>query len=255
MKKLEGISVISDVHVKDETDDAYHILLKFLDHQKVKNSQKVFFLGDIFDLMSGAHKEYYKKYPDFFQKIKSLVASGVEINYFEGNHDMHIKKLFLNFLSDTDHHKENFKVHRKYYVENIWGKSFYFCHGDEMHKNLTLHKIYKFIIQSFPFQFLSNYVVSYDLLQYFGKKASKASRKRSQIEQEKIDAYRDLFRVSAMRLARKGYDYIVAGHSHILDNYLHSDEDLTFRYLNTGIPVIDRKFLHINQAQEDFEDL
>jgi UDP-2,3-diacylglucosamine pyrophosphatase LpxH len=52
------ISSISDIHIKSPTDKSYALLLDFLNHKEVSDSDGVLLLGDIFDFMMGEHKEY-----------------------------------------------------------------------------------------------------------------------------------------------------------------------------------------------------
>ncbi len=74
---------ISDVHIKHSQDDASRLLVKFLNHSEVKNSEKIFLLGDIFDLMCGPHEEYFERFNDVFSAIESHISAGREVHYSE----------------------------------------------------------------------------------------------------------------------------------------------------------------------------
>src|SRR5690606_2671583 len=88
------ISAISDVHVKDTNDKAHALLVDFFAHPLVQDSDYILLLGDIFDLMCGPHEEYLRKYQEIFSKMDELQKKGKKIFFFEGNHDVHLEKLF-----------------------------------------------------------------------------------------------------------------------------------------------------------------
>ena len=88
------IVAISDVHVKTPHDDADRVLCNFLTNPTVTTSDYVLLLGDIFDLMCGPHKEYLEKFGHIFDLIDNLIKKGKKVLFFEGNHDVHLAKLF-----------------------------------------------------------------------------------------------------------------------------------------------------------------
>ena len=70
------ISTISDVHIKDAGDEKSKKIISFFCHPLVQDSDIIFLLGDIFDLMVGPFKEYRSKYKDVFDKMKELIIQG-----------------------------------------------------------------------------------------------------------------------------------------------------------------------------------
>jgi UDP-2,3-diacylglucosamine hydrolase len=93
-----SLVMISDIHVKNEKDENYEILCRFLTHPQVQKSDYIFLLGDIFDLMCGDHEQYFQKYKFFFDQLKNLLKQRKTIYYIEGNHDFHLQN-FLSVLS------------------------------------------------------------------------------------------------------------------------------------------------------------
>ena len=106
---------ISDLHIKKSGDEASKLFLHFCNHEFTKNSDRVYFLGDIFELLIGDHYSYTKKYAFFFEEIVKLLDSGKEVIFLEGNHDFHFKKIAYKY----------FKKH----TEN-WSKFRYEKHGE-----------------------------------------------------------------------------------------------------------------------------
>src|SRR5690606_27550889 len=167
------ISAISDVHVKEENDQAFDLLLKFLKHPLVRESNYVVLLGDIFDLMCGNHIEYLYEFEEIFSEIDRLANTGVKVLFFEGNHDLHLSKLLRRRIKNT-----NFEIHSKPKIIEAENKKYYFSHGDEHEVENKAYQRYKKIISSKPLEFVANYCVPYLLLKTIGEKASEKSRKR-----------------------------------------------------------------------------
>lgn len=251
-----SLSVISDIHVKDSNDSGYTLLLKFLDHPKVLESKSIYFLGDIFDLMVGSHKEHLEKYPLFFEKVLAFLTAGKEVYFFEGNHDFHLNKVLDKLLLGKEKPKGNFHYIKGSLIKNYWGKKYYFSHGDDLEIGNWSYKIYKKIVRN-PFSnLLANYVVPYKLVDDFGRKASAKSRKSNEkyfLDEEKIQLVKDSFREGAkILLKKKALNFIICGHSHIKDNYSVSS---SCKYINNGFIKNEETFLFIEENHPSFLSL
>ena len=96
-------SSISDVHIKNADDcPRLDLFLKFLNSNEVSQSNKIFLLGDIFDIFVGNHEEYIDYYSSIFSKLDELSKSGKSIYYIEGNHDFHLKQLMETFAKKNN---------------------------------------------------------------------------------------------------------------------------------------------------------
>lgn len=249
------LSVISDIHVKDTQDEGYQLLLKFLNHPKVLESNSVYFLGDIFDLMVGSHKEHLETFPEFFKKINQFLEEGKDVYYFEGNHDFHLN----NILSDPIREKRY--PGRLHYVrgsleKEYWGMKYYFSHGDDIEIGNWSYKLYKKVVRN-PFaNLLANYVVPFKLVDDLGRKASEKSRKANHkylFDEEKIQIIRKSFRIGVEKLLkRKPLNFIICGHSHIKDDFEVSS---SCKYLNNGFLKLEKTFLFIDQNSPEFISL
>lgn len=83
---------ISDLHIKHEDKTKGLKLMEFLKNLP-KDTTHLVLLGDIFDLWIGSHEYFIKKFSKIIAELKTISDRGVEIHYFEGNHDIHLKKV------------------------------------------------------------------------------------------------------------------------------------------------------------------
>ncbi|MCO4792948.1 MAG: UDP-2,3-diacylglucosamine diphosphatase [Bacteriovoracaceae bacterium] len=238
---------ISDVHIKEQGDEASQLFEKFLTHEKVVNSEEIFLLGDIFDLMVGNKDEYIEKYRETFTLLEKLLISGKNIFYFEGNHDFHVKNLFENWSKNIET-KGEFRFHKKGLIREYSGKKVHFSHGDDIELGNYSYKIYKYLINNYPLELLADFVVPYSLIERIGISASAKSRARNK------DRYSDKkemgsfvfekFRESAKRAAAlKNVELVVCGHSHVKDMF----EGDNFKYVNSGFTPIEKSFISFDE--------
>lgn len=246
-----SIAVISDIHVKVPGDKGYQVLLSFLDDERVKSCEKIFLLGDIFDVMSGGHHEYIEKYSEYFSRLKTLASVGKEIYYFEGNHDMHLQKLYHLALKENS---KNFHLLKKPFKLNYLGKRIYFSHGDELYASLS-YQFYKKLITSAFARILANYIVPYRVIDQMGTKASQKSRKRNKPDQEMQIKIRDGYRKAASNIAKKKIDMVICGHCHVKDHFKWKSFGIERHYLNVGFPVTDQSFILFNEQGIKLESL
>jgi UDP-2,3-diacylglucosamine hydrolase len=242
------ISAISDVHVKNPFDAADNLLSDFMGHPLVLESDYIFLLGDIFDLMCGSHEEYLKIYKHLFDKMDKLMKAGKKLYFIEGNHDVHLEKLFSMYWKNGE-----LIPSQKPLIEEINGKRYYFSHGDEHDVyNQAYHRYKKFILSP-PLRLVANYLMPYMVLNFIGERASILSRKKGsrKFDEEKVKLK---FRQGVeSTLGSQNLDFVIGGHSHVKDNHLMTN-GRTY-YLNNGYALKSKSFLTINDHQVSFIDL
>lgn len=242
------IASISDLHVKSPEDISYRLLLSFLSHPEVRDSDCILLLGDIFDFMMGEHKEYLKIYENFFSELRNLLAKGKEVHFFEGNHDFHLEGLFKNYLKS-----EKFFYHRDGIQKKLGGKTIFFCHGDDIQIGDPSYKYLKFILRNRVSRFLFNNVFPFKLQQGVAEYFSNKSRKRGQIFYSNQERIREIFRKSALKFWEfNPVDLLLCGHSHCKDDFNSPDGN---RYLNNGYPSETKCFLIIDEQGAEFRQL
>lgn len=239
-----AIYAISDIHVK--MDGVNSDVLKSFLKLDFKQGDTVYFLGDIFDLLIGPHSQYFDLFDWFFNRLKEVISLGVEVHYFEGNHDFHLEKLLGNL---------GVHLHKSPIVKEYYGEKYLLCHGDEIEIDNPSYQIYKSFIRSKPLNFIANYVMPYKVLNYIGENASKKSRKRNKNRYgnpQDNTHVRDKFRESAALAINKFKTKIViCGHSHFKDDYEWDGK----RYLNCGYLPVTKNYIKIEEGQISFNPL
>ncbi|WP_412463546.1 UDP-2,3-diacylglucosamine diphosphatase [Halobacteriovorax sp. RT-2-6] len=235
--------VISDVHVKWDQKNS-EFLKKFLSIDFNEND-RIYLLGDIFDLMVGSYQEYEKQYDWFFKRIKEIKDIGATIFYIQGNHDFHIEDL----LTDN-----GIIVKTKPFVEIVNERKVLFCHGDEIEIENFNYRVWRGFIRSYPLALISKYIFNYKIVKAIGDYLSHKSRQRNEKrygQTQLNDGIRDKFRKSAEIASREyNVDIIICGHSHYQDEYVSEN----FSYYNCGYVPASNKFLIINDDYS-FEEL
>ena len=240
-------TAISDVHVKNNYSKEYQLLLSFLGNRKVVASSAIYFLGDIFDLMVGNHKGYFRDYKEFFDALEILIRRGVKIHYVEGNHDFHIKELFESFVNFRKIDRNFLIVHETRHTEIVGEKKILFAHGDEFVFEKMPWPFYRSFIKSKAVKFIANNLVSYGFLQSLGKKMSFWSRSRNQKKEynknppaERLKFFRE--NIESIKNI-SNYDYVILGHSHLQDCFVTSKG---LKYYNLGDPRETSSFLYFD---------
>ena len=239
------ISAISDVHVKQKKDPAYELLLSFLKHPRVKESTHIALLGDIFDLMCGDHLEYLIEFEEIFNELELLASEGKKVIFFEGNHDLHLTKLFKRRFKNN-----SVEVHSKPLMLEIENKIYYLSHGDEHEVHNLAYQRYKKVISAKPLGFVANYLMPFLVLKTIGEKASAKSRKRGSyiFDEGKV---RKEFREGVEITTQGKFDFILGGHSHVKDEFKFNNST----YLNNGYALNTKTFISIKDHQVEFVPL
>lgn len=238
------IAAISDVHIKSAHDEADKLLTAFLNHPEVQTSDYILLLGDIFDLMCGPHEEYLAAYSHIFTLLTNLQNAGKKVYFFEGNHDVHLEKLFKKLWPNNE-----VRVTQAPIIEEIDGHQYYFSHGDEHEvDNLSYHRYIKFI-RSKPLKFVAEYIIPYAVLNFFGERASKISRKKGS-RTFNVEQVRERFRYGVGVTTHGRYDFVLGGHSHVQDEYKIPESNSI--YLNNGYALKTQTFILIDNHQSKF---
>ena len=83
--------VVSDIHIRGAEDEKSQALLRLIGQIREAKPKYFVLLGDIFDFYFGASKYFHKKFAKLGSALSDLSNSGVQVVFFEGNHefDMH----------------------------------------------------------------------------------------------------------------------------------------------------------------------
>ncbi len=204
---------VSDIHLRDINERNSIKLLRFLHLvRQDKQVTHLFFLGDIFDLWVGDSDVFQSKFQALVDVISDIKRRGVEVVYFEGNHDLHVKNFWESKFSIptlTDHKTfqlGSFKVRME--------------HGDFINPNDKAYIKFRKFMRSSPLEKVA-YLLPGQVLDSVGIAASRLSRKKSAVRRkDNEDQLRSMIRDYAQTVAEKDdFDLIVTGHMHIRDEF------------------------------------
>jgi UDP-2,3-diacylglucosamine hydrolase len=195
---------IADAHLKCETDENYRLLLDFLDELS-GNTDTLFILGDLFEFWIGYPEVPFSHYLPVLEKLRRLRNSGIEIVYFEGNHDFHMGPFFEDTLKA--------RVFSGPAIIDLNGEKVYLCHGDQINKadygyrllrSLLHNRITGAIIPLVPPAAAS----------YIAERMARESRENHQVRRIKWD-FATIIREFAAARFKEGNDVVVIGHFHL----------------------------------------
>lgn len=234
-------SSISDLHIRHQGDNPSLLLESFVSTKEVKDSDTIFFLGDIFDFMVGNRTQYLEKYNYFFNIILKLINSGKQVIYIEGNHDFHLERIMNKFVEVNNLNSNQFQHFKESITKEIENKKFFFSHGHEVDENQSYQK-WKNIYSSKPFKIFVDHFLPYSLVEKLGNKASKDSKKRGVktfIYEKSQEKYR---RGAKALIDNQKIDFLITGHTHIEENLKIGSSV----YANNGFPQETNKFIHFD---------
>lgn len=224
---------ISDLHLKDPSERSSQTLLRFL--LSLDNGQRpathLFLLGDIFDLWVGPSKYFYFQFKEIVDLLAKLQRRGVQVYYFEGNHDFHVKRFWQQYQIPVVFERLQIQL-------GPWQVRLE--HGDYINPNDLAYLRYREFIRGFFVKLLAH-VLPGSFIHWLGHKASQKSRKHSSayrkdkevwLRQMIRDYAENQFKQSSQ--SSQAFDYIITGHMHVLDSYEFVRHGKTIKSINLG---------------------
>lgn len=221
---------VSDVHLRTMEERNSQKLLRFF-YSVLSDPQKkpthLFLVGDIFDLWIGKHEYFVKRFRPIVDAIHEMVKAGVEVHYFEGNHDLYLKDFWENELG--------VKVHADESYFQLGDTLVRVEHGDMINPEDKGYLFLRAFLRSGPLKLIARNL-SAKLINSIGEKASRASRQYTSTSKElPATEIRTLIRSYAERAYdEKPFDLIVTGHVHVDDDHLMLIQDKPVRSVNLG---------------------
>jgi UDP-2,3-diacylglucosamine hydrolase len=227
---------VSDIHIDSMQDPKARDFLAFLNTlTEDRPATHLFLVGDIFDLWVGPHQYFVDRFEPIVQRLRQLVNSGVEVHYFEGNHDLHLQNYWQNNLGVQVHSgPEYFEINAKVLrVE----------HGDQTDPDDKGYRFLRWFLRTPPLRLLAHNLPQ-KAVSWIGTKASHASRDyTSQVKTiDSKTAIQKLRTHADKAYAQNPFDLLVNGHVHIVDDYQAEN----FRAINLGTWLEKPRALHIS---------
>jgi UDP-2,3-diacylglucosamine hydrolase len=196
---------IADAHLLKETDENFRTLLEFLAGLP-GNTDTLFIMGDLFEFWIGGYRDVpFTHYFPVLDQLRQLRDEGVEIVYFEGNHDFHMGPFFVETLGA--------RVFRGPAEIDLDGKKVYLCHGDQINTADYSYRLLRFLFHNRLTKAIVP-LVPPALPIYIAERLGRKSKKGHQRNRSRWD-YQTILREFAAARFREGYDAVVAGHFHI----------------------------------------
>lgn len=216
---------LSDVHLDDPASVKTKLVVRFL-QEIASRFDKIFLLGDIFDVWPATTPYLLSRFSPVLDTFRKLVADGHELHYFEGNHDFHLGEAFSEGIG--------MRVYPDASEFRWGGKRVYVAHGDlgnprelgyRAFRYLTRRDWARAILRAAPDR----------LVFRLGERSSKLSRAyQKQLARPDEAKVRGIYRETAERIFRRGYDVVLMGHTHLPDDVTTVVGGRACRYLNTG---------------------
>lgn len=241
---------LSDLHLKDEGESNSEKLLLFL--HSLENQERpashLFLVGDIFDLWIHNHSYFVDKFPKIVNAISVVVSRGIEVHYFEGNHDLYLRRFWQQEVG--------VKVHDGPEFFNLGSKVFRVEHGDLMNPSDKGYLFLKGLLRSFPVTFVAKNLPG-PAVSWVGERASKASRhytsKQKSLREEQVKEFMHSY--IEFESNKRHFDYMITGHTHVRDEFSFSKSGEQIKAINLGSWFEDQKVLSFDGTTCEFIDL
>jgi len=226
----ESAIFLADSHFNKKNQQ----FLQFL--QKVKSRQiettQLFFMGDMFDFISGESRYFIKQNSKLIELINEL-SKDIEIVYLEGNHDYNLKRLFSNI--------KVVKREKQPLIAKYKNKTVALSHGDNFinwHYNLYC----KIIRNTLLLKFLNFIDINY----FISLKIEESLLKKNICH--KINNFESIVK---RRVKFYNSDIIIEGHYHQGDIYEQGNQT----YVNIPSLCCSSKYVRLNDYMFEKENL
>ena len=239
---------VSDLHLTGSDDTKTQLFIRFLRRLSQDQVTHVFLVGDIFDLWIGSHNYFADRFSDVVRAISELVRDGIDVHYFEGNHDLHLEKFWAE--------KIGAHVHAADATFDLAGRTVRIEHGDLINPDDRGYLFLRGLLRSRPVTFLAHHLPE-KLVHLIGERASSASRDYTSTAKAKpIDEIRTLIRQHAEAQSHlTDFDLIVTGHVHVSDDFSFDVGGRKVRSVNLGSWFEPPRALVLDSRGARFEDI
>ncbi len=243
-----GLTAISDLHIHDEKDPLYSSLIHLI--EALKSPRDVLVLGgDIFDVLIGSKEIYLNRYRVFLEATRSAQERGAQIHYIEGNHDFLIHQEFAR--------RGKFTVHSRSLSLDHEGRRFFFSHGDLVDRGDIAYRALRLYFRS-PVNRGLVKALPGEWVDAIGRKMSRKSRCgrggcAATLPAGQMEKLRKLYRSFAADQIARGFDYVVLGHCHDLDEMAFQVGERRGQYINAGYPRVHGSYLSWHPGDEKIQ--
>ena len=216
------------------------VFLKFLDSEK-KQMGHLVILGDLFEFFFGFRKDSSAEKPSVFSdylpvldKLQCLYHEGIQIKYFEGNHDFFLHSFF------SEQFGMEVEVYPNGCEERLGENRAFIAHGDLSNPKQWAYRAFRRILKN---------SLTYRLIHFVGPRISQhVAQKLSDVSYQK---YHDevkpnsppAFKAFAHQKFLEGFKIVILGHSHFPEGIEEWIDGKRCLYYNVGDWLVHRSFL------------
>lgn len=223
---------LSDSHFRRPEDLQVQKLIKFLkQHQGRQHLSHIFLVGDIFDMWIANYSYFIDRWLPLNSELLRLKQAGVEIHYFEGNHDLYLSYYFGEQLG--------FKIHKGPANLKLGAEYFRIEHGDQMDPSDYGYRLLRWFWRTPLMNYLAPRLPGVTIGK-MGEELSSMSRKRREYNPESQKKYLERLHEMVVRHVNKVADeefpfqYFISGHIHQKMNFNIETSRGSVRVLNLG---------------------
>lgn len=243
-----SLFVVSDLHIRGSEDPVYLSLLSLL-RDRARAGDTFVLAGDVFDLFIGAKAVYIERYHAFFDELRKAGERGVDLHYIEGNHDFLLRKAFEGI--------PRLKLYTHDFSVEMSGKRFFFAHGDTVNRSDYTYRglraffrspFIRFIVWAFPGRWV-------DAIGGWSSKTSRSAKPElpRALPPQKMESLRKIYRSFAAERLAEGFDFVVMGHCHDLDEMSFQIGGRSGQYVNVGYPRVHGSYLSWSPGDEKIQ--
>lgn len=223
---------LSDLHLTSLSDSRGQSFLELLKKWQGPKASAMplthlFLVGDIFDLWLADQPHFIQLYGPLIAEIRRLKNEGVEVHYFEGNHDLYLKSYWEKQV--------DIQVHEGPKLFTIGPWRVLVEHGDQYDPQDRGYHFLRWFLRTWPVKFLAHHLPS-RLVVKLGQRASHTSRQYT--DQVKLrtgnQAVEQLHHHAQDLRKTQAFDLLVNGHIHINDDFSWSEGGQPVRAINLG---------------------
>lgn len=240
---------VSDIHITSPESPRARLFLSFLkDLSGGSDITHLYLLGDIFDLWVADHHYFVDRYREIVDEIARLRNEGVEISYFEGNHDLHLRHFWADQLGVT--------VHDGPVNVRLGEIAVHLEHGDQMDPDDRGYLFLRWFLRTPPIRFLVCRLPG-SLVSRIGDRASARSRiYTSSTKSIEPETAIEKIHVHARKVfAEEPFDLMMSGHVHVRDDSQIVTETGSFRSVNLGSWLDAPCYFKIDEGEARFYEL
>lgn len=190
--------------------------------------------GDVFDLFVGHKEPFLSRYTRALHAIRAATERGVRLDYIEGNHDFWIGPVFGKGKM------KNSAVHKRELILEQAGRRIFIGHGDLVDRSDVGYLLLRLFFRS-PFFGAFVKLAPGSWIDWIGKRLSVSSQAKNvrwaeDLPEERQASLRKTYRGFAEKKFSEGFDGVILGHCHDLDETKATVNTRACEYFNMGFP-------------------